>query len=194
MKTEEALKLNPRQIAKMSERELRKVVSTIRSTARKRYERLAKEGFYTKPMKTFSKGSPDESTVLPEVRHMDIIRLRNEYKRYKQFLQSKTSTVKGARKAEVRARSFVEDVSGRRDFTESEIAEILDMAKDLSLTDEIGHIMSSTDKVTAVAEYYNPKQSREEILQNAKQKVVDAYELQQRKGLPTSSFYQNPAD
>ena len=194
MNTKQALNLNPRTISKMSEKELRKVISTLRSTARKRYERLSQQGFYNLPMKTFSKNSPNKKQVLPTVKGMDKITLRNEYKRYARFLNAKTSTIEGAKKSERQSKEFIESISGRNDFTDSEMNEIFSMADRLNLTDEISHIMSSSDKVTAVIEEYHPNRSREEILEKARERVQERYELQQAESIPPSHFYKENTD
>lgn len=189
MKTKDLLNLSPKKITSLSEKDLRKVVSTLRSTARKRYERLAEKGFYTIPMKTLSSKSPNRSDVLPEVKTLDVVSLRNEYKRYNQFLNAKTSTVSGARKAEKQAREYIESVSGRTDFSKDEMDEIYRLSDELSLTDEISHIVSSSEKVTAVTEYYSPNKSKKTILNQARRKVEKAYERQRRGEISTSEFY-----
>lgn len=194
MKTEQLINFTPKQITKMSEKELRKVVSTLRSTARKRYERLTEKGYWTIPMKTLSSKSPSTSDVLPSVAKADVITLRNEYKRFSQFLKAKTSTVTGAKKAEKQAEKLINDISGRDDFTQEEISEIYDLAGKLSLTDEISHIMSSTEKITAVVEEYSPNRSKNEILKTARKKVEDAYERQKRKEISTSEYFNQSSD
>ena len=191
MKTKDLLDITPAKLLKMGEKELRKVVSTLRSTARKRYERLAEKGFYTVPMKTLSRKSPNARDVLPSVKNADVVTLRNEYKRFSQFLKAKTSTVGGARKAEKQAKNFIKEITGRDDFTNEEISDIYRMADELSLTDEISHIVSSSQRVTAITEEYFPNRSKDEIIQGAKEKVKTAYERQLRNGAtPTSEFFE----
>ena len=194
MKTSELLNLSPKKISSLSEKDLRKVVSTLRSTARKRYERLAEKGFYTIPMKTLSSKSPNEADVLPEVKTLDVVSLRNEYKRYNQFLNAKTSTVSGARKAEKQARDFINDLAGHENFTDEEMNEIYKMAGDMSLTDEISKIVSSVDKVSSVVEYYSPNKSKKEILKSAKRKVKQIYEHKKRGEVSTSEYWYQDTD
>lgn len=194
MKTKDLLNLSPKKITSLSEKDLRKVVSTLRSTARKRYERLAEKGFYTIPMKTLSSKSPSEADVLPEVKTLDVVSLRNEYKRYNQFLNAKTSTVSGARKAEKQARDFINDLAGHENFTDEEMNEIYKMAGDMSLTDEISKIVSSVDKVSSVVEFYSPNKSKKEILKNAKRKVKQIYEHKKRGEVSTSDYWYQDTD
>lgn len=194
MKTKDLLNLSPKKITSLSEKDLRKVVSTLRSTARKRYERLAEKGFYTIPMKTLSSKSPNEVDVLPEVKTLDVVSLRNEYKRYNQFLNAKTSTVSGARKAEKQARDFINGLAGHENFTDEEMNEIYKMAGDMSLTDEISQIVSSVDKVSSVVEFYSPNKSKKEIMKSAKRKVKQIYERKKRGEVSTSDYWYQDTD
>lgn len=194
MKTKDLLNLSPKKIVSFSEKDLRKVVSTLRSTARKRYERLAEKGFYTIPMKTLSSKSPNKADVLPGIKTLDVVSLRNEYKRYNQFLNAKTSTVSGARKAEKQARDFINELAGHENFTDEEMSEIYKMAGDMSLTDEISKIVSSVDKVSSVVEFYSPNKSKKEILKSAKRKVKQIYEHKKRGEISTSEYWYQDTD
>lgn len=194
MKTKDLLNLSPKKISSLSEKDLRKVVSTLRSTVRKRYERLSEKGFYTIPMKTLSSKSPNEAVVLPEVKTLDVVSLRNEYKRYNQFLNAKTSTVSGARKAKKQMRDFINDLAGHENFTDEEMNEIYKMAGDMSLTDEISKIVSSVDKVSSVVEFYSPNKSKKEILKSAKRKVKQIYESKKRGEVSTSDYWYQDTD
>lgn len=195
MTTNQILEMSLRDLSKLNEKELRKSVSILRSTARKRYERLAEQDIMTQSMRSFGRKSPDIDTVLPTVAGMDKVTLRNEFKRYKSFLESKTSTITGAKRVEQQTRKMVEEVSGRTDFTDEEMTDILSMADELSLTEEIGRIQSSTERISAVSQEYARNKSKEEIIKGAKERLENAYEMQQQqRNLSTSQFFEDTPD
>ncbi len=100
LKTSEILNLNQRELQKMTDKELRQAVSTLRSTSRKRYERLVESDVYSPAQNALLKGSEGRTAIFTPVAELtDTTQLINEYKRYKGFLSSKTSTVRGSRKA-----------------------------------------------------------------------------------------------
>lgn len=192
MKTSEALNLSPYQIGKMSEKELRKVVSTIRSTARKRWERLERQGIYSPAMKAFSKKAKGFDTVLPSVKDLDLVTLRNEYRRYKLFLEAQTSTVPGAKRAIDQQTKLVNELAGRSDLSPSEASEILNMADELKLADEIARVQSSTKRISAISEEYNTGKTKEEIMKEARKRLEEAYENRVNAISTSEYFNQNP--
>lgn len=173
MKTKDTLELSQRQLEKMGDKELRRVVSTMRSTSRKRYERIVESEVYSQAAVALLKSSKGD-TVLPTVAGMDRITLLNEYKRYKQFLTSKTSTVTGARKVENKTKSMINDLSGGKNFTDEEVTELFIIADELK--NEMNFLQSSTDRISAVAEVYDPSKTKDEIMQQAKNVMVSNYE------------------
>lgn len=173
MKTKDTLELSQRQLEKMGDKELRRVVSTMRSTSRKRYERIVESEVYSQAAVALLKSSKGD-TVLPSVAGMDRISLLNEYKRYKQFLTSKTSTVTGARKVENKTKSMINDLSGGKNFTDEEVTELFIIADELK--NEMNFLQSSTDRISAVAEVYDPSKTKDEIMQQAKNVMVSNYE------------------
>lgn len=200
MKTQDILKMSLRDVGKLNDKELRKSVSVLRSTARKRYERLVdyaeKEGYSPIiPTESIMKHSPSGETVFPSVSGMDRTTLRNEFKRYKKFLELKTSTVSGTKKHIQSTKKFFEDITGQKDFTDEEMTDILSMADELSLTEDIGKIQSSTERISAVSQEYTRNKSKEEILQGAKERLESAYESQQReRNLSTSQYFDDSPD
>ena len=188
MKTSEALSLSPYQIGKMTEKALRKVVSIIRSTARKRWERLERHGLYSPAMQAFSKKAKGFDTVLPSVKDLDLVTLRNEYRRYKLFLEAQTSTVPGAKRAREQQTKLVNELAGRSDFSPNEAAEILRMADELKLADEIARIQSSTKRITAISEEYNIGKSKDQIMKEAKKRLEEAYE-NRVNAISTSEYF-----
>lgn len=112
MKTEDFLRLTLSDIEKMTEKELRTAVSTMRSTARKRYERLQDKGLENVVRSHFKRGAPGEDP-LPTVKGMDEITLRNEYTRYKRFLSADTTVKKVAAKAKQQT-DYMEEFTGKK--------------------------------------------------------------------------------
>ena len=74
----------------LSGRDLRKAVSTLRSTARKRAARLDAGGYSTPALTKINKEGG-----LPSVKGMTESELRSEFQKYRNFLNDKTSTVSG---------------------------------------------------------------------------------------------------
>ena len=89
MTTKELLNLSSAEIAKLKKPQLRKVVQTLSSTANKRLKRLHQKDFST-PASRYAMKSGKFST-----KGKNINQLRAEYVRAKNFLQSKTSTLRG---------------------------------------------------------------------------------------------------
>lgn len=173
MTTQQILNLTQRELERMTEKELRQAVSVLRSTSRKRYERLVEADVYSQSAIALHRSS-GSGGIFPTVAKMDTITLLNEQKRYKQFLISKTSTVTGAHKAENKTKKLVEDLSGGKEFTDEEITEIFVMADELK--NEMNVLQSSTDRISAISEVYDPDLTKEEIMSRAREKMVEIYE------------------
>lgn len=173
MTTQQILNLTQRELERMTEKELRQAVSVLRSTSRKRYERLVEADVYSQSAIALHRSS-GSGGIFPTVKNMDSITLLNEHKRYKQFLMSKTSTVGGARKTKNKTKNLIEDLSGGKDFTDEEITEIFLMADELK--NEMNVLQSSTDRISAISEVYDPDLSKDEILNRAREKMVEIYE------------------
>lgn len=173
MTTQQILDLTQRELERMTEKELRQAVSVLRSTSRKRYERLVEADVYSQSAIALHRSS-GSGGVFPTVKNMDTITLLNEQKRYKQFLTSKTSTVKGARKTQNKTKNLIEDLSGGKEFTDEEITEIFLMADELK--NEMNVLQSSTDRISAISEVYDPDLSKDEIMTRAREKMVEIYE------------------
>lgn len=173
MTTQQILNLTQRELERMTEKELIQAVSVLRSTSRKRYERIVEADVYSQSAIALHRSS-GSGGIFPTVRNMDTITLLNEHKRYKQFLMSKTSTVTGARKTKNKTKNLIEDLSGGKNFTDEEITEIFLMADELK--NEMNVLQSSTDRISAISEVYDPDLSKEEILTRAREKMVETYE------------------
>ena len=74
----------------LSGRDLRKAVSSLRSTARKRAARLDAGGYTTPALTKLNKEGG-----LPTIKGMTESELRSEFQKYRNFLNDKTSTVSG---------------------------------------------------------------------------------------------------
>lgn len=173
MTTQQILNLTQRELERMTEKELRQAVSVLRSTSRKRYERIVEADVYSQSAIALHRSSGNGG-VFPTVKNMDSITLLNEHKRYKQFLMSKTSTVGGARKTKNKTKNLIEDLSGGKEFTDEEITEIFLMADELK--NEMNVLQSSTDRISAISEVYDPDLSKDEIITRARKKMVEIYE------------------
>ena len=175
MITKELLNLSQKELLNMTEKELRKVVSTLRSTARKRYERIEKADIYSESAVALWKSS-EGGSVFPTVKGMETIQLINEFKRYKAFLISKTSTVRGARKSQKAKQKVIKDITDI-DMNAD------DMRKFYSIYDEakqsgVGGILNYRQVMDTVAEVYdeNPDWSSSKILDEVEKRLVQAYE------------------
>lgn len=194
----EALSISPRHLRSMSEKALRKVVSTVRSVARKRYERIIESGVYSPAAVSLVKSAKGDE-VMPTVKGMDITQLRNEYKRLRGFIENKTSTITGAKETQVSFRRYTEEIL-KRELTDAETTEVWRIVDELQQSDAIG--MSRTHGDTngkAIAEYVgnlmisNPDLTHEDIVELAREKARSLYEESQRESMPygdiTSRFY-----
>lgn len=102
MTTEQILQMNIKQLEKLTPQELRQSVSTLRSTSRKRYERVVESELYSPSVESLRKSATQE--IFTPLRELADEQLINEFKRYRQFLKAPTSTVGGARKSNKKLR------------------------------------------------------------------------------------------
>lgn len=91
--------LDINEIMKMKAPELRKLIAKEAKAARKRADRMfKKEDIYTSPaLAAAKKSKPRGQGALFETRGKNLNELRAEYKRIKNFMEDKTSTIKGAK-------------------------------------------------------------------------------------------------
>lgn len=197
--TEQALKISPHFLRNATEKQLSKIVSTIRSTARKRYERIVESEIYSPAAIALVRTSKGEKDILPSVKGMDKTQLLNEYKRLKQFLNMQTSTVTGAKRTKEHVRTRTGEIVGR-ELTDTEVTEMWRIIDQLQKEDAIG--MSRTHGDTnglEVAEYVgklitsNKDLSHEDIIQMAREKAQRLYEKKIMELMPygdnTSQFF-----
>lgn len=94
--TKTLLSLTPEQIGKMSQKELTKVISTLASTANKRFKRLGEtESGRMSPayISAASRSYETEDGGKFGVKNKTLNQLRNEFKAVKTFLETKTGSV-----------------------------------------------------------------------------------------------------
>lgn len=95
---DQIMNMSQRDLLKLSEAELRKVVSSERSISRKRMERLESREEYTPAYSELLR-----SGGVPTVKGMDKLALINEHKKYKKFNSAVTSTITGAKRVKKQA-------------------------------------------------------------------------------------------
>lgn len=156
MTTEQILQMNIKQLEKLTPKELRESVSTLRSTSRKRYERVVENDLYSPAVKSLRKSAKED--IFATVRGMTDEQLVNEFKRYRQFLKAPTSTVVGTKKANKKLRKETQKATGV-DFDTDE------MLHYYSLVDQ-----ARTTEVGGVVDYHIIKEVTEEVFKKHKVK------------------------
>lgn len=183
----EIFNLSRKQLDNMDEKELRKVVSSARSIARKRYERLEKKGIQSPAMGLLMKHREKEGYDIPfpTVNKMDKITLRNELRRYMGFIGAKSSTIPGAKEIMEKSKQAIFDITGVQ-FDDKETVDfwhIVDRAKQT----EVGKVLHYTQIQAATAEAMenNKELSNEELIEKVKTKLQEVYEAEN----PTNTIY-----
>lgn len=183
----EIFNLSRKQLDTMDEKELRKVVSSARSIARKRYERLEEKGIQSPAMGLLMKHREKEGYDIPfpTVNKMDKVTLRNELRRYMGFIGAKSSSIPGAREIMEKSKQAIFDITGVQ-FDDKETVDfwhIVDQAKQT----EVGQVLNYRviQSVTAEAMEKNKELSTGEILEKVKTKLQKVYETEN----PTDAVY-----
>lgn len=175
--TQQILDFTQRDIMALTESELRSVVSTLRSTARKRYERLIIAEVQSPAIKALWQGVTSNSPV-PSVKGMDKGKLQSEFLRYKVFLTAKTSTVRGARHYEKNMRQAVRDTTGR-EFSVDELKRFWDLY-DSAKNTTIGGMFNYKKIMGVTAEMFDELGelggSNSEILDAIERRLQEEYE------------------
>lgn len=186
MNTAQLLNLTQRDLMKMTDAELRKAVSTLRSTSRKRYERITRSGKFkngTKATRKLERGGG-----LPPVKTLqDRESLINEFKRYKGFLKMKTSTLGGSKEYKEKLKDALKEGAGLsgESGTVFDNDDMLDMYTDI-LDDleeanlyEIYYRKYMENLARTIKEH--PDKSREDIEKIVRDRVDEWYEEERRK-------------
>jgi len=197
MNTQQLLNLSLRDVNKMTDKELRQATSILRSTGRKRYERLVEKEMYSPAVESMRKSAKKGGTaIFPTVKDMDRAQLMNEFRRQKKFLEFKTSTITGTKEVHEMVRERAKETLGR-EFTDDEITEIWRITG--KLQNMVGLKVLSKDKDTngneisnVVSEIIqdNPNLSEKDVIEYARQRIDEIYENETSKGIYTSRFLQ----
>lgn len=185
MKTQDILNKDIRDVIKSSDKELSQMVSILRSTSRKRYERLEKTGLIdlSPSAKNLIKGGG-----LPTVKGMSRNQLMQEFKRYTQFLSNKTSTVKGTRKYIKNIQDAVREITGNKDVFEDtdSLLRFYELYDELEET-EIAQVLNYRAVMSTLDEVYNTNSdmSNENIIALAEARLNELYEREN----PTTNIY-----
>lgn len=186
--TNQLLQLTQRELQKMTEKELRQAVSIVRSTARKRYERLTESEVYSPAQQKLWQGARD-GAVLPTVTSLDSTQLLNEFKRYKSFLKSKTSTVKGAKKVNRNIREKTEQAmveSGEtvpEDFNWLYYYHLVDRAEDMNVAGALHYRVIKNVVYDVYSQH--PNSNKEDLLSQIESRLENA----NRQENPTTQIY-----
>lgn len=201
LSTKQVLNLSIKDVERMGQRELRQAVSTLRSTSRKRYERMAEKEMWSPAMRGISSKSPNEDVVFPSIRGMDVTTLRNEFKRYRGFLNAPTSTIKGAKQYEKTQKNIITDVVGEN-MTEDEVVEFWEIYEEMKESD-VGGVLDYKQVMEVVGDVYeerrNPnnrkKRTKRAIKQEVKKRLNKIYEDEQLPAkVYTSKHFDIPTD
>ena len=201
LSTKQVLNLSIKDVERMGQRELRQAVSTLRSTSRKRYERMEEREMWSPAMRGISSKSPNEDVVFPSIRGMDTTTLRNEFKRYRGFLNAPTSTIKGAKQYEKTQKDIITDVVGE-DMSEDEVTEFWEIYEEMKESD-VGGVLDYKQVMEVVGDVYeerrNPnsrkKRTKRAIKQEVKKRLNKIYEDEQLPAkVYTSKHFDVPTD
>lgn len=197
MTTKQIMNLTQRELEKMTDAELRKAVSTLRSTARKRAERVKKAGVFkngSAAVKELDRGG-GLRTVATLKERSEII---NEWKRYKKFLKAKTSTVKGAREYKKKLREGLKKGAGLENQTDTifdndeQLETFADILDDLEESNIYELYYTKYMETLAQTIEKNPNKSKDEIASIVKERVDNWYEELKREngdyGVHTSNL------
>lgn len=185
MTTKQIINLTQRDLEKMTDAELRKAVSTLRSTARKRAERVKKAGVFkngSAAVKELDRGGG----LRPVATLKERSEIINEWKRYKKFLKSKTSTVKGAREYKKKLREGLKKGAGLENQTntifdnDEQLETFADVLDDLEESNIYELYYTKYMETLAQTIEKNPNKSKDEIASIVKERVDDWYEKLKR--------------
>lgn len=201
LSSKQVLNLSIKDLERMGQKELRQAVSTLRSTSRKRYERMEEKEMWSPAMRGISSKSPNENAVFPSIRGMDVTTLRNEFKRYRGFLNAPTSTVKGTKQYEKTQKDIISDVVGE-DMSEDEVTEFWEIYEEMKESD-VGGVLDYKQVMNVVGDVYeerrNPnnrkKRTKRAIKQEVKKRLNKIYEDEQLPAkVYTSKHFDVPTD
>ena len=169
MTTSELLKLSSVEISKLKKPQLRKIVQTLANTANKRLKRLQQKRIST-PASRYANKSGKFST-----KGKNINQLRAEYIRAKNFLQSKTSTIRGYKrfKKDVQKNLAEKGINISSDNLET-IFNIYEKMKDINPSVAEKNLKYIT--LQEINEELKDRQTEEEILNRINDNLSQMYE------------------
>lgn len=182
MKTQTVLNYTIKDVERLSDRELRQAVSMVRSTARKRYERLVDAEISSPAMRGIMTKSPDTESVFPTIRGMDTTTLRNELQRYKMFINAPTSTKPGAIAYNKKQKDIITEMVGD-DLTPEEVTEYWEIYEDMKQTG-VGGVLNYKKVMDIVGDVYEErrkphsrkKRTKRAIKSEVKKRLEKIYE------------------
>ena len=204
LSTQQILNLSIKEVEKMGEKELRSAVSTLRSTSRKRYERLEEKEQFSPAMKGISTKSTSTETVFPTIKGMDVKTLRNEFKRYRTFINAPTSTLTGAKKYEKQQKSTFTDFFGidESELTDDEVETLWDVFDEMR-NSGVGGVLNYRQVSDVVGEVYEERRSphsrkkktKRALKTEIKKRLEKIYESEQLPAkVYTSAHFENATD
>ena len=169
MTTKELLNLSGVEISKLKKPELKKIVQTLVSTSNKRLKRLHQKGIST-PASRYVYKSGKFST-----KGKNINQLRAEYIRAKEFLQAKTSTLRGYKqfKKEVQKKLSEKGINIKQENLEN-IFNIYEKMKDVNPSVAERNLKYVT--LQEINEMVTDGQSEDEILSKLNENLSELYE------------------
>lgn len=183
----EIFNMSRKQLDTMDEKELRKAVSSARSIARKRYERLEEKGIQSPAMGLLMKHREKEGYDIPfpTVNKMDKVTLRNELRRYMGFIGAKSSSIPGAKEIMEKSKQAIFDITGVQ-FDDKETVDFWSVVDSAKQT-EVGQVLNYRliQSVTAEVMEKNKELSSTELLEKVKTKLQQVYETEN----PTNAVY-----
>lgn len=169
------------EIMRMSEAELRPIVAKEAKKARKRADRIFRsEDLYTSPaISRARKSKPRVQAALFETKGKSLNQLRREYKRIKNFMEDKTSTIKGTKKFYKNAADKLSEATSDN-FDEDTIKDVFDIFG--KLEDNNAWIANARFKyevfeaINDQVQQADDKTSRQDIINNLNTLLDDIYE------------------
>ena len=186
-KMQDLLNLSAETLNKMTRNELSKVVSQLGSTANKRMKRFEESGINSGVYSQTKKAGKFSA------RGKTLNQLRNEYIREKQFLESKTSTIRGYRAVK---KNFEENVIGTSNtLTDKQYERFW---KFYNKADSIGKGFRYVDKMKIAYQIFNENKraSFDSMLQQLEERIDKEYEYREEteKQFSASDFMQTDSD
>lgn len=170
MTTKQYLNMGLDDFLLMNESELRKAVGTLRDTVAKRYRRIKSSVGYTAATQSL-----DRSGGLISSQGLTFNKLRKEFIRAKNFLESKTSTVSGYRKME---KSTLDELSKRGVYmTSDQYRDFWNLYEDVKARDPMVADKQYKYKILDYISSNMVDMNSDDIIKNSLDKLRESYEM-----------------